>query len=642
MKKIQLALILIFSTFTYLNAQWTAQPSGISPGLYVQFLDAVDTNVVWALAADPANQSTPVQEFTKTIDGGNLWIAGPINNAVGLSPSGIFGLNADTAWVVLFNGVSGGGSILKTIDGGVNWTPQPTAAFAPPAGFPNIVHFFDANNGVSMGDPNGGYFEIYTTTDGGDNWVRTPQANIAAHLTGEFGITSVYTAHGDSTLWFGTNFGRIYKTTDRGLNWTVATTPYAGSFIGDIAFKDADNGIATNGSPGIAVADAIGTNDGGATWTILPGNTANILTKQLSNVPGTDSTYFLSSPQVGGGTAFTLNSGNSWILEDNLIHSDIDFVNATTGWTGSNELNAPMFKWDGPISISCVSLLGPLQFASSDSICAFDSVVYSIRVDRTNDPDMRIGFNAVFYDENMVQVGAQSVQDLVGAQFPNQFIPDPGTPDIGEFQFTIFFTLAPANEIVHFDIQVFPTQCSDDTSNFILNSVFQDVSTCAVAVNVGYTSTLDMTACPQTGLVTYTYSYSVNGGPPIPGDTFLCSSSNGLNNIIFYIDNGVCIKEVATQINCLGLGVSELQGNSFILYPNPVEDVLHLKLDQLSTGSVISILDLTGRIVYNRNVLVQNPGLIEIRVSELNAGTYFIQLQSEDKSTSVINKFVKL
>jgi len=641
MKKLQLALILICALITSVKAQWTAQPSGLSPNLYVQFLDAVDTNVVWGLAADPANQSTPVQEFTRTVDGGNLWVANPINNAAGLSPSGIFGLNADTAWVVMFNGVSGGGGILKTIDGGTNWTLQPTAAFTPPAGFPNIVYFFDANNGVSMGDPNGGYFEIYTTIDGGDNWIRTPQANIAVHQTGEFGVTSVFTAQGDSTLWFGTNFGRIYKTTDQGLNWTVATTPYAGSYISDIAFKDANNGIATNGSPGIAVADAIRTTDGGATWTIIPANTANILTKQITHLPGTDSTYFLSSPQVGGGTAFTIDDANTWILEDNLIHSDIEFVNATTGWTGSNELNAPMFKWDGPVQISCVSLIGPLEFASADSICGFDSVVYSVRIDRTLDPDMRIGFNAVFYDENFIQIGAQSVQNLVGAMFPNQFIPDPGTPDIGEFQFTIFFTLAAANEIVHFDIQVFPTQCSDDTSNFILNSVFQDVTTCAVAVNVGYTSTIDLSACPQTGLVTYNYSYSVNGGPQIPGDTFSCTSNNGINNIIFYIDNGVFIKEVSTQVNCLGLGVDEFTVNSFILYPNPVEDVLHLKLKTINIKQIISISDLSGRIVYNQEVPLQSSGLIEIPVSKLSSGTYFIQLQNEDGS-SLVNKFVKL
>src|SRR4030095_11322486 len=274
MKKF-IVLIALFASFQgTVKAQWVMQPSNITAGFYVQFLDAVDTNVVWGLVADPASQLTPVQEVTKTIDGGNLWISNPITNATGLSPSSIYGLNADTAWVAMFNGVAGGGKILRTIDGGVNWTWQQTALFSAPAGFPNFVYFFNATDGICMGDPNQGYMEIYNTTDGGDNWIRTPQANIAAQLTGEFGITSVYTTYGDSTLWYGTNLGRIYKTIDRGLNWTAASTPYTGAYIGDIAFRDANNGIASNGSPGLAVPDVIRTTDGGATWTTVATNTA--------------------------------------------------------------------------------------------------------------------------------------------------------------------------------------------------------------------------------------------------------------------------------------------------------------------------------------------------------------------------------
>nr|HMT29705.1 YCF48-related protein [Bacteroidia bacterium] len=514
MKKLSLTIIAFCCLVSISYAQWVAQPSNISPNFYVQFIDAVDTNVVWGLVADPANQLTPVQEFTKTVDGGNLWVANPIANALGLSPSGLYALNADTAWVVMFNGTSGGGSLLKTVDGGTNWNTQPTAAFAAPAGFPNIVHFFDANNGITMGDPNGGYFEIYTTNDGGTNWVRTPQANIATQLAGEFGITSVYTAYGDSTLWFGTNLGRIYKTIDRGLNWTVASTPYTGFYIGDIAFRDENNGIASNGSPG-AGSDIIRTIDGGATWSLVSTNTVGILNKLLTYVPGTDSTYFLSSPQLGGGTAFSQNDGNYWAFEDNLIHSDIEFVSPTVGWTGSNEINAPMFKWNEPVQIKCASLLGPLQFSSNDSICTFESVDYSIHIDFTNEPRTRLGFNAVIYDEFYTQIGAQTVYDLVASGYPNSFVPDPGQTTIGTLNFTIFFNVAATSEVVHFAIQAFPTQCTDDTSNFIMNSVFQDITGCATALVQGTSATVDLSGWPQTGQVTYNYSYSVNGVPQI-------------------------------------------------------------------------------------------------------------------------------
>ena len=637
-----LKLIIILSFFSnQLSAQWVMQPSGLTPGWYVQFLDAVDTNVVWGLAADPANQSTPVQEFTKTIDGGNLWIANPINNAAGLSPSGICGINADTAWVALFNGATGGGKILKTIDGGINWTWQTTAAFAAPAGFPNFVHFFDGDNGICMGDPNGGYFEIYTTVDGGANWVRTPQLNIAAHQPGEFGITSVYTVHGDSTMWFGTNFGRIYKTTDRGLNWTVASTPYTGSYIGDIAFRDADNGIASNGSPGLSLPDVIRTIDGGATWTLVATNTVGIPTKQLSYVPGTDSTYVLSSPQAGGGTAFSLNDGNSWALVDNLIHSDVDIVAPTTGWTGSNELGAPMFKWTGPMVLNCATLLGPLEFASNDSICAVDSVVYSIHVDITDDPLSRIGFNVIFYDENYNQIGSQSVPDLVAAGFPNTFVPDVGQTTIGTLFFTVFFTLAPTNELVHFSLQVFPTQCSDDTSNFIDNSVFLDMSTCATTFQIDYNLSLDMSQCPLSGVVIYDISYSVGGGPSVVGSNFDCIGYTGVQNVTFFIDNGVCVKEVSTTIDCTGVGIEELGESDVSVYPNPANDYLHIAMNAAARFREIQITDITGRVVAGMNETPDAVQNITIPVQSLTTGTYFVRITS-DSGSILVKRFVKL
>lgn len=634
--------LLLAGTLGVSNAQWVAQPSGITAGYYAQFIDAVDTNTVWAIAADPANQSTPVAEFTKTIDGGNLWIAGNITNAAGLSPSGIFGLNADTAWVAMFNGIAGGGKILRTTDGGVNWTWQNTAVFAAPAGFPNFVHFFDGSNGICMGDPNGGYFEIYTTTDGGDNWVRTPQPNIPGQLTGEFGITSVYTTNGDSTLWFGTNFGRIYKTSNRGINWTVALTPYAidSSYIGDIAFKDALNGIASNGSPGSAVPDLINTTDGGLTWNLMATNTANIATKLLTTVPNTPGTYFLSSPQAGGGSAFSLNDGNTWAPVDNLIHSDIDFVNEQTGWTGSNELGAPMFKWSGPVQSICAQITGPLQFASSDSICAFDSIVYSVNVDLTGDPSSAFGFNAVFYDESFNQIGAQSVPNLISAGFPNSFTPDPGNPLTGTLNFTIFFSLASTNEIVHFSIQLFPSQCLDDTSNAIINSVFQDVSGCATANVNGYLATLDLTGCPQTGLVNYDVSYSANGGPFVSGSVFDCSGYTGIVDVEFLIDNGVCEKSVTTQINCTGLGFDEQQSTAFHYYPNPANDVLTIQTGSLSQIGKLEISDLSGRVVIRMTRDLAPNTTLAIPVSELSSGAYLITVFSASGETSV-KKLIK-
>src|SRR6187399_2343363 len=99
MKKLLLTSFILLACFTGIRAQWIQQTSNVTPGYYVPFLDAVNSDIVWGIVSDPANQQNPVAEYTKTVDGGNLWIGGAITNAAGLAPACIFGLNADTAWV---------------------------------------------------------------------------------------------------------------------------------------------------------------------------------------------------------------------------------------------------------------------------------------------------------------------------------------------------------------------------------------------------------------------------------------------------------------------------------------------------------------------------------------------------------------
>ena len=382
MKKITLLIIVtLLSTKIYSQGSWVQQDlltNGYDVNNWVQFVDAVDSNVCWGLSASRNGQSNPVQNFVRTVDGGITWTNGAITNATNCAPSSIMALNADTAWVVMFD-LAGGGKILRTSDGGVTWTHQNTATFAAPAGFPNIVHFFDASNGICMGDPNGGYFEIYTTGNGGTNWVRVPQANIPANNAGEFGVTDVYSASGTTNLWFGTNFGRIYKTNDAGATWTVASTPYTG-FIGGMTFKDANNGLACEADVNTTATDLIYTNDGGATWNTLNCITGNVGQKQsVIYVPGTDSSYVFTSPYNrtaapirSFGSGISTNNGNDWyMVSENLeVFSDNDFASVNGGWAGGLTQLDPffglfrdpvMFKWTGPIYVP-LNEVQPLSF----------------------------------------------------------------------------------------------------------------------------------------------------------------------------------------------------------------------------------------------------------------------------------------
>jgi len=225
------------------QSEWITQYNGFTTQYRgVSDISIVDANTAWGIAID--GNGNLVNEFTKTSDGGNTWTSGtvsgvPTNNRI----SNICAVSPTNAWIAMYasTGTAGEGGIFFTSDGGTTWTKQITASYAGTSAFPNVVHFWNNNEGFCMGDPNGGYFEIYTTSNGGTTWTRTAQANIPANLSGEYGYTGMYDVFGDN-IWFATNKGRVFKSTDKGQTWAVTQVSGFTDFS-TLAFNDANNGI---------------------------------------------------------------------------------------------------------------------------------------------------------------------------------------------------------------------------------------------------------------------------------------------------------------------------------------------------------------------------------------------------------------
>ncbi len=321
---------------------WVEQASGFwEPSRGIDYMCAVDENIVWAKNYDGSGSGLPVQEFTKTINGGALWEADAIFSAPDDGDlSMIFGLDADHAWVPIHSGTPQG--IWATTNGGDTWVQQTTADYNGAGAFPNIVHFWDVNNGWCQGDPSGGYYEMYTTTDGGNNWVRVPTEDIPAPYTGEFGVVGYYDVVGD-TIWWGTANAyplRVFKSTDRGYTWEAYDTPFdAGAYI-DVRFKDQLHGLAMD-----KTADGIGpiaeTSDGGETWTLIS-YTGTCYNGDFDYVPGTDNMYvstgvFTSDPSLQG-ASYSLDGGHSWTTWPEMEETQMfgtTWVEGIIGWAGA-------------------------------------------------------------------------------------------------------------------------------------------------------------------------------------------------------------------------------------------------------------------------------------------------------------------
>ncbi len=391
MKKLLLFAVFVLCAVT-VNAQigtWVSQATNFTPiSSGVRFVSPVDTNVVWICSYDGSGGGLERQDFSRTIDGGVTWVAGTVTGAPATHDwSMIFGLDSNTAWAVMYSSVASvAGGIYKTTDGGATWNQQGAGVIYNNLNqsFPNVVHFWDANNGFAMGDPEAGYYELYTTADGGSNWTRVPSGNIPAPLAGEYGIVGHYQVVGD-TVWFDTNKGRVYRSPDRGLNWTVSSTgitvPANGAI--DICFYSATNGLArlynsTTGGNTMRV-----TSDGGDTWTVAT-PTGNFFGSDVKHVPGTASRLISTGAAQGFiGSSFSDDGGLTWTdIETTAQRTALGVVDSTHMWTGgftTSPNSDGIFKWFLIPTVQCTDpgISAGVTTASVTQLCGGDTAVFT-------------------------------------------------------------------------------------------------------------------------------------------------------------------------------------------------------------------------------------------------------------------------
>jgi len=348
MKKYLLSAVSIFLMLTA-GAQWLPQNAGFTNdtlGFYEMSIP--NKNTAWAVCFDikcGLGCGRFIQDFTRTTDGGATWIPGKMGNDPSLDFSNISAIDENEAWVAMNKRFTGGGGLYHTLDGGLTWEKSNPAEIFDGNSFPNFVYFKDKNHGIAMGDPNGGYFEVYTTNNKGKKWKRVRQADLPATLPNEYGFVCGY-ATVQNTVWFGTTRGRMYKSADFGKTWTVHIVDPAGKFINEIAFNDDKLHGVAHLRNNLGQTFLFSTANGGVTWTDL-GQPANWKSSRITSVPGTNaliSTGINGNPNFRG-SAISYDNGTTWTEIERAVNKTVSrFYDAETGYACAAFVTGPPLR----------------------------------------------------------------------------------------------------------------------------------------------------------------------------------------------------------------------------------------------------------------------------------------------------------
>jgi photosystem II stability/assembly factor-like uncharacterized protein len=271
MRKCAMRLLLILLSFSCsLHAQ-IVSPLGANTSESLRGVHALNDKVVWASGTHGT--------YLRTVDGGINWAVAQVPGAEELDFRDVEAFSADEAYL-LAAGPGEKSRIYKTIDAGQHWALQFTNE--DPKGFYDCFGFWDHEHGIAVGDPVDGRFELLTTEDGGAHWTALPDTSRpqAKPKEGAFAASGTCLAvEGLNNVWFATGgpVARVFRSQDRGHTWKVVETTMVhgadASGIFSIAFRDAKHGLIAGGdyqNPDTDSANLAESNDGGATWRILP------------------------------------------------------------------------------------------------------------------------------------------------------------------------------------------------------------------------------------------------------------------------------------------------------------------------------------------------------------------------------------
>jgi photosystem II stability/assembly factor-like uncharacterized protein len=284
-----------------------------------------------------------------TSDGGLNWTQQQTNTTSKIMR--LFFLDDYRAWALAWadagagDGTFYGTEILKTTDGGENWSVE---QYRDENVFLRGIYFLDTLKGFAGGVPG----QFLQTSDGGLNW---EPANIDSGIFSHFPVIDFKFYNQLYGFACGGRFdiaGVIWRTTNGGESWAPLDAQYSpADEVWDIHFFDSLNVMGIGGDPDLFGVGIMHSTDAGISWDYFE---IGVFGQALALSFRTENEGWAVVPQSETFVA-TFDYGVSWLsypTPDSTKLYDIQFTDSLTGYAVGEEGVIAKYKYQSPDFVS--------------------------------------------------------------------------------------------------------------------------------------------------------------------------------------------------------------------------------------------------------------------------------------------------
>ncbi|MBS1535347.1 MAG: Ig-like domain-containing protein [Bacteroidetes bacterium] len=376
------------------------------------------------------------------------------------------------------------------------------------------------------------------------------------------------------------------------------------------------------------------------------GASGNFLTYTVSNVQPTDQVVLFVVPSGAVGTCFsgafscqsTPPCPDAGVLSGNqnvCVGDTTTFTSSVSGgaWSSSNTAIASVNPTTGVITGNAAGVATMTYTILGTGGCSNATATRTVTVNQCSNLTL-ISDQSTLIQSLTLNAPISNIVFRIGNGVTNVSVtglPSGVTGTLNQDTYTLAGTPAGCGV---FNYTVTASGANGITSMSGVISVITTTSMFCDSAN-SFPNSLAIDWAPIQGATNYVYAYSINGGPTQTGSTLASNYQiPGVQlgqSVLFTLNNAIGVScFLPVSVTCSLLADSDFDADAFSVYPNPVQDVLHI--NDLKFTSDISLFNAFGQEVYAVKAVSNS---CNIPMSALADGIYLVKISAQEQTKTI-------